>query len=379
MQVADRIHSVPEYYFSQKMHALHLLEKEGKKIVNMGIGNPDLPPPEAVVRALQKASTAISKHGYQPYKGIAELRLAIAAFYSKQYTVNLNPETEILPLAGSKEGIMHISMAFLNPQDKVLIPNPGYAAYSNVTNLLGAQPVYYDLIEDTNWQPDWEALEQKDLSNVKIMWVNYPNMPTGAKAEIQLFEKLVHFAKKNQILLVNDNPYSFILTEKPLSILSVQGSKEVVLELNSLSKSFNMAGWRIGMLCGSQEHIQAVLKVKSNMDSGMYYGLQAGAIAALNQDDTWFKKLNKIYFERRKIVYQIIDRLGGSYQNNSVGFFVWAQFPTTKNSVQWSDYLLEEKGIFVTPGSIFGSNGEGYLRFSLCVNTTELTAILNRL
>jgi aspartate/methionine/tyrosine aminotransferase len=352
--------------------------KQGKEIINLGIGNPDLPPPPTVIEALTQGANDLSKHGYQPYKGLPELREAIAIFYQKHYTVTLNYENEILPLAGAKEGIMHISMAFLNPGDAVLVPNPGYASYATVAKMLGAVPILYDLKLQNNWLPDFHDIEKKDLSKVKIMWVNYPNMPTGAGASYELFEELITFAEKHQILLVNDNPYSFILTKKPLSILSINGAKNTALELNSLSKSFNMAGWRVGMLAGAQKHIDTVLKVKSNMDSGMFYGLQTGAIAALNIDTSWYIKQNTLYKQRRKLIWQIASKIGTTYNPDSVGFFVWAKLPEGQNDKQISDYLLQEKAIFVTPGSIFGSNGKGYLRFSLCVPENTLLNVLDR-
>lgn len=378
MQQADRLHDIQEYYFAHKLREVRDLIEAGNPIINLGIGNPDLPPPISVIEAMEKGIKDLSKHGYQPYKGIPAFRKAIAAFYSKNYKVTINAEAEILPLAGSKEGIMHISMAYLNNGDAVLVPNPGYTTYTSVTKLMGAKPIYYNLKKKNNWFPDFDELEKQDLTKVKIMWVNYPNMPTGAEASYELFRKLIVFAKKHKILVINDNPYSFILTQKPLSILAIEGAKEVALELNSLSKSFNIAGWRVGMLLGAKKHIDNVIKVKSNMDSGMFYSLQEGAIAALQLNSKWFYKLNKTYSKRRKIVWKIIDRLGYTYDKNTVGLFVWAKLPNDSNSKEVTNYLLQEKHIFATPGSIFGTNGEAYLRFSLCVSENDLKEVLRR-
>ena len=379
MQAADRLNKIQEYYFSHKMREIQMMLDTGQSVINLGIGNPDLPPPKSVIRALNKSANNQSKHGYQPYKGLPEFRKTIAEFYSKHYEVDLNPDNEILPLAGAKEGIMHISMAYLNTGDTVLIPNPGYASYTAVTKMLGASPIFYDLKSENNWQPDFEQLEQQDLSKVKIMWINYPNMPTGSRGSVTLFEKLIAFAKKHEILLINDNPYSFILNDNPMSILAIDGAKDIALELNSLSKTFNMAGWRIGMLSGAKNHIDNILQIKSNMDSGMFYGLQQGAIAALQIDHEWFSNLNKTYKKRRKLVWEIADKLGLSYDTDVSGFFVWAKLPKGENSMEKSDEILHKHHVFVTPGSIFGSNGEGYLRFSLCVNETVLNDILNKL
>lgn len=379
MQAAKRLDNIQEYYFSHKMREIQLMIESGKPIINLGIGNPDLPPPLSVIEALRKSVNDISKHGYQPYKGIPEFRQAIAQFYTKQYKVDLNPHDEILPLAGAKEGIMHISMAFLNTGDAVLIPNPGYASYTTISKMLGATPIFYDLESENNWQPNLDYLEQQDLSKVKIMWVNYPNMPTGSRGSIRFFEKLIAFAKKHDILLVNDNPYSFILNDNPMSILSINGAKDVTLELNSLSKTYNMAGWRIGMLLGAKKHIEHVLKVKSNMDSGMYYGLQKGAIAALQIGEKWHSNLNNTYHKRRELVWKIADILNLTYNIDASGFFVWAKLPAGTNAIKFSDKILQKHHIFITPGSIFGTNGEGYLRFSLCVNEQQLNEILKKL
>ncbi|MDY7396514.1 aminotransferase class I/II-fold pyridoxal phosphate-dependent enzyme [Aureibaculum sp. 2210JD6-5] len=376
---ANRLHSVQEYYFSQKLREVRQLKAEGKPIINIGIGSPDLDPPITVSRAMQNALEQNNIHGYQSYQGLPEFRDAISNFYNKYYNVAIDPENEILPLMGSKEGIMHISMAFLNAGDQVLIPNPGYPTYTSVTNLLEAETVYYDLNDENSWYPDLVALEKSDLSKVKLMWINYPHMPTGKNATLELYEDLVTFAKKHDILLINDNPYSFILNDNPQSILSVDGAKEVALELNSLSKTFNMAGWRVGMLLGSAENIQTVLKVKSNMDSGMFYGIQQGAIAALQSDPSWFANLNIIYEKRRNIAWKIADALGCTYDKNSSGLFVWAKLPIGLTAEQTADDLLYTYDVFLAPGTIFGSNGEGYIRLSLCVTEEILMEVLQRI
>lgn len=308
-----------------------------------------------------------------------ELRESIAAFYKSNFNVNVEPANEILPLMGSKEGILHISMAFLNLGDAALIPNPGYPTYTSVTNLVGAEPLYYDLVAENNWFPDLDALEKQDLSKVKIMWVCYPHMPTGAVATKEQLQALVKFAKKNNILLVNDNPYSFVLNTAPTSILSIESAKDCALELNSLSKTFNMAGWRVGMVLGSKEHLDAVLKVKSNMDSGMFYGIQKGAIAALKSSKDWFSDLNKVYASRRDLIFQLADKLNCTYDKNAVGMFVWAKLPADSvSSEEFIDEVLYSKNVFITPGTIFGSNGEGYIRFSLCVTQDKIKEAISR-
>lgn len=327
IEVANRLHTVEEYYFSKKLREVNQLMANGKPIINLGIGSPDLQPPQEVVEALTAGLLEGHAHKYQSYQGIPELREAIVGFYNTHYAVNLEAATEVLPLMGSKEGIMHISMAYLNEGDAVLIPNPGYPTYQAVTKLVGAKAVLYDLDAANNWLPDLERLEQMDLSRVKLMWVNYPHMPTGSQASDTLFEDLVAFAKRHNILIVNDNPYSFILNNSPKSILSVKGAKDVCLELNSLSKTFNMAGWRVGMLVGNHQHIKDVLKVKSNMDSGMFYGIQKGAIAALQCSKAWFDTLNTLYKKRRDLVWQLADALNCTYDEHATGLFVWAKLP----------------------------------------------------
>lgn len=376
---AKRLDTVEEYYFSSKLREVRQLQSEGKSIINMGIGSPDLSPSKAVIEAVTAAIQDENGHGYQSYQGLPELRKGMADFYQNQFGVALNPNNEILPLMGSKEGIMHISLAFLNEGDHVLIPNPGYPTYTSVTNLVGAVPVYYDLKEANAWEPDFAALEKLDLSKVKIMWLGYPHMPTGARGSLALFEELVAFAKKHNILLVNDNPYSFVLNDNPMSLLQIEGAKEVALELNSLSKTFNMAGWRVGMVLGNPEIIDAVLKVKSNMDSGMYYGIQKGAVAALNCDKSWFEDQNKIYRRRRELTEKLAEKLGCEVYKDGVGLFVWAKLPEGIESAEkFIDEILYEKHIFITPGTIFGSNGEGYIRFSLCVKEEKVQEAIDR-
>ena len=376
---ARRLNTVQEYYFSKKLREVAAMVAEGKPVINMGIGSPDLPAHPKVVAALKDSFDHPKVHQYQSYQGLPKLRQAIADFYDKHYQVTADPNSEILPLMGSKEGIMHISMAFLNPADKVLIPNPGYATYQSVTQLVEAEPVFYDLEADNHWQPNLEALDQMDLSMVKLMWVNYPHMPTGANAQKDTFEKLIAWAKQKDILLVNDNPYSFVLTDQPYSMMSVPGAKDAAMELNSLSKSFNMAGWRVGMVLGSKENINAVLKVKSNMDSGMFYGIQKGAIAALQAQEAWFKKLNDVYRQRRELIFKLATLMETDFDNHSSGMFVWAKLrDTTKSSVQFIEEILDKHHVFITPGSIFGSQGEGYIRFSLCVEASQISKAIER-
>ncbi|MFT6797456.1 MAG: LL-diaminopimelate aminotransferase [Maribacter sp.] len=379
IQTAKRLETIQEYYFSKKLREVRGLMAEGKPIINMGIGSPDLAPSMEVIASMQQAILEPGAHQYQSYQGLPELRSAFASFYKKRFNVLLEAQSEILPLMGSKEGIMHISMAFLNAGDQVLIPNPGYPTYTSVTNLVGAEPVMYDLTEQNDWLPDMDKLGQMDLSKVKLMWISYPNMPTGARITIEKMHELVTFAKKHQILLVNDNPYSFVLNDTPTSILQVPGAKEVALELNSLSKTFNMAGWRVGMVSGNAEHITAVLKIKSNMDSGMFYGVQQGAITALKSGDVWFQELNRTYSKRRELMFQLVDSIGATYDPNAAGMFIWAKLPiASKSSEEFIDELLHEKDIFIAPGTIFGSNGEGYIRFSLCVTEKKIKEAIKR-
>ena len=379
IRVADRLNHIEEYYFSKKLREVKKLELDGRPIINMGIGSPDISPPKKIIKSLEKSLYQKNAHRYQSYKGTDLLRNSIKRFYKKNYNVKLNSEKNILPLLGSKEGIMHISLAFLNPGDEVLIPDPGYPTYTSVTNIVGAKPVYYDLIQENSWLPDINKLNQMDLTKVKLMWINYPNMPTGADLDSNNFNELVLFAKKNKILIINDNPYSFILNDNPKSILSLKNSIDYCLELNSLSKSFNLSGWRVGMLIGSKKNIDSVLKIKSNMDSGMFFGIQMGAADALQLGDKWFKKINNIYYKRKKLVHQICDILNISYNPNSVGMFVWGKINSNKSSKEMTDYLLYKKNIFIAPGFIFGKNGEGYIRFSLCVDDELIIEAKKRL
>lgn len=367
IQTASRLGDVKEYYFSKKLREIAELQAAGKRIINLGIGSPDLSPADEVINALKIESTKDGHHQYQSYSGIIELRQAYADFYKKWYDVELNATNEVLPLIGSKEGIMHISMTFLEKGDEVLIPNPGYPTYRSVANLTGATIREYDLVEGNNWLPDLGQLAKQDLSKVKIMWVNYPHMPTGGQADVTFFECLIAFAKKHEILVVNDNPYSFILNDNPMSILSIEGAKEVALELNSLSKSHNMAGWRMGVLTGNSEYIQTILRFKSNMDSGMFKPMQLAAVEALKLDKKWFEKLNSTYKKRQQKVHHLFDILGCTYDTNAGGMFVWAKIPSNfKNGFEMTDYILEQTGVFITPGGIFGSNGDQYIRASLC-------------
>lgn len=380
IKTAERLKSVQEYYFSKKLREVRGLLAQGKPIINMGIGSPDLAPSTEVIRSVQNAILEEGAHQYQSYQGLPELRNAIATFYQDRFGVISDPYHEILPLMGSKEGIMHISMAFLNKGDQVLVPDPGYPTYTSVTKLVEAEPVYYNLTEGNGWFPNLDILESQDLSKVKLMWVSYPHMPTGATASRKQFSKLIAFAKRNNILLVNDNPYSFVLNPKPVSILGIDGAKEVCLELNSLSKTFNMAGWRVGFVLGNTAYIEAILKVKSNMDSGMFYGIQKGAIAALESTDEWYSNLNEVYKERRDLIYKLAKKLGCSYDENAVGMFVWAKLPMgIDSSEEYIDNILRDKDIFITPGTIFGNNGEGYIRFSLCVTKDKIQEAIDRL
>ncbi|MFC3415064.1 pyridoxal phosphate-dependent aminotransferase [Algoriphagus hitonicola] len=374
---AKRIDSIQEYYFSAKLREVNQLIAEGKPVINLGIGSPDLAPADSVKTALKNAADQSQAHGYQSYQGIPELRTAMAAYYEQAFDVSLNPFQEILPLMGSKEGIMHVSLAFLNPGDEVLIPNPGYPTYRSVTELLECHPMDYNLLE--NGEPDWEEIESRDLSKVKIMWVNYPHMPTGARGSKEIFSKLIRFAEKHQILLVNDNPYSHILNPNPMSILHVTGGKDVAMELNSLSKTFNIPGWRVGMLCGKAEWISAVLKVKSNMDSGMFLGIQKGAVAALNLPKSWFDELNQQYENRRKLVWQLADSLELSYTKEQSGLFVWCKLPEGKSADELVNFLLYEKNIFITPGHIFGSKGVQHVRISLCMPEFKILEAIKRI
>ena len=379
MKPANRIKQVSEYYFSKKLAEVKELQNQGNDIINLGIGSPDLPPHSDVLKELVYSSHQSDSNTYQQYRGLAELRNAFSTWYKKIYQVKLNPEKEILPLMGSKEGIMHISMAFCNPGDRVLIPNPGYPAYSTVSNLLNLDVQYYNLTKQNNWLPDLSELESLINDKCKIIWINYPHMPTGTTTDINSLKNLVDLAKSKNILLVNDNPYSLILNNEPLSLLSFLSEYENLMELNSLSKSHNMAGWRVGMIAGSSENINHILKVKSNFDSGMYKPIQLAAIEALKLEMDWYINLNIEYAKRRKLVWDILDNLDCSYSKESTGLFVWAKIPDKyMNSSDFSDYLLYQKGIFATPGLVFGSNGHKYIRFSLCASQGVLAKAISR-
>ena len=379
MNTAKRLDHIEEYYFSRKLKEVRYLISQEKPIINLGIGSPDLTPPKSTINNLIEALKYPTAHKYQSYNGIDSLRRAIKSFYFNNYNVDLNHEHEILPLIGSKEGIMHISLAFLDEADEVLIPNPGYPTYSSVTKIVGAKPIFYDLKESNSWLPNIKDLEKMNLSKVKIMWVNYPNMPTGSNCSVSFFNDLISFCEERNILLINDNPYSFILNDNPISLLMARKSKNC-LELNSLSKSHNMAGWRLGMVVGSKENISNILKIKSNMDSGMFLPIQVGAIDALNQSNNWYTDLNKIYLKRKKVVVKICEKLNLNFNKNGSGLFLWGKIPSNfKKSEDFIDELLYDKNIFITPGSIFGSNGEGYVRISLCCDEKKLKEALKRL
>lgn len=380
LPIAERLNGIGEYYFSQKLREIDELNKTGEPVINLGIGSPDMPPHPEVIKTLQEESVKSNLHGYQNYKGVPALRKAISNWYKKWYNVELNPDTEVLPLIGSKEGIMHISMAYLNNGDEVLVPNPSYPTYRSATQLAGGKCIEYELNEKNNWQPNFEELEKKDLSKVKLMWVNYPHMPSGQQPGKALFNKLVAFAKKHNILICHDNPYSFILNEKPVSLLSVEGAKEVAVELNSLSKSHNMAGWRIGMLCGSKEKIEDVLRFKSNMDSGMFLPLQLAAVKALGLGQQWHDELNAVYKKRREKAFELLTQLQCEYSKEQVGLFVWAKIPSEyANGYALSDEVLQKTKVFITPGGIFGTAGDRYVRVSLCSTEEKYSEALKRI
>ena len=380
ISTASRLNSVEEYYFSTKLKQIAQFKAEGIPVINIGIGSPDLAPSQKTIDALTAAAANPNNHAYQGYQGIPALRKAFADFYRTHYQVALNSDSEVLPLMGSKEGIMHIAMAYLEAGDETLIPNPGYPTYQAACSLAGAKVVPYELSEKTGWLPDLKALELRDLSKVKIMWVNYPHMPTGAKADHAFFDELRKFALKHSILIVNDNPYSFILNDKPISMLSVPGMMEVGIELNSLSKSHNMAGWRIGALLGKSEYLNPVLKFKSNMDSGMFLPLQLAAVEALSADIKWFEQQNEIYKSRQKRVFELLDLLGCTYDQAQSGMFVWAKTPNNYSSgYALSDQILIENAVFITPGGIFGSQGNEYIRISLCAKEEIFKEVIQRI
>lgn len=371
---AQRLEQVQEYYFARKLAEVRNLMAQGHEVVNLGIGDPDLPASEQTVEALTASARNGQHHGYQPYRSIPALRQAMARWYARTYQVNLDPETEVLPLLGSKEGIFHIAMAFLNPGDQVLVPNPGYPAYAAVTRLVNAEPVFFDLREENNWLPDMAALRRLDTSRVKLMWLNYPNMPTGALASEKDFEEIIAFVRERNILLVHDNPYSLVLNEKaPISILHAAGAMDCCLELNSLSKSFNMAGWRVGMVAGQKDYLDAIIAVKSNLDSGMFLPLQHAAMAALDNSPAWHQERNSVYRRRREKVYELLDVLGCHYSKEATGMFVWGRVPDHIREVEvFLDKILYEAHVFLTPGKIFGSNGERYVRISVCATEENI-------
>lgn len=377
---ANRLQTVQEYYFSRKLKEIRHMRESGKDVINIGIGSPDLNPSKSTIQALISTAQQDGIHGYQSYVGLPELRAAMAHFYQQTYGVSLDSRHEILPLTGSKEGIMHISMAYLNVGDGVLVPNPGYLTYTSVSNLLGANIHAYPLNARNNWQPDWDFLENNDWTNTKILWLNYPNMPTGADAQYATFDRLIAFAYKHKLLIINDNPYSLILNSKPKSILQCDGAKAVALELNSLSKSHNMAGWRVGMLVGQADYLQNVLKVKSNMDSGMFRGIQKAAIKALHNSRMWYEQQNQIYARRKIFAQKILDELKCKHNQNQVGMFVWAKIPDYITNVEaWVDEILYRTHVFITPGFIFGSAGKRYVRISLCCTEKRLQEALKRI
>lgn len=380
IKTASRLEGIGEYYFSQKLREIESLNKEGKDILNLGIGSPDLPPHPEVIKVLQENAAKDNTHAYQSYKGSPILRNAISQWYKQWYGVDLNPDTEVLPLIGSKEGIMHICMTYLDKGDEALIPDPGYPTYSSAVKLAGGIPITYHLSEQQQWQPDLEALSKMDLSKVKLMWVNYPHMPTGQIPSGDFYASLIAFAKKHGILICHDNPYSFILNDQPSSLLSVSGAKDVVLELNSLSKSSNMAGWRVGMLCGAKERIDEVLRFKSNMDSGMFLPVQLAAAKALSLGKDWYDGINAIYAKRREKVFELLSLLDCTFSKDQVGMFVWAAIPDTfKDGYELSDRVLYGASVFITPGGIFGEAGKKYIRVSLCGTVEKFEEAIERI
>lgn len=383
IEAADRLGGVKPYYFAQKLEEIRQLVASGKDVISFGIGSPDLAPADTVLDSLHKESSKADAHGYQAYKGLQDLRNQMSTWYKNTYQVSLSADTEILPLMGSKEGVLHTTLAFVNPGDEVLVPNPGYPTYTSLTKLLGGNIKHYDLKEENGWYPDFEALEKEDLSKVKLMWLNYPHMPTGTPAKDEVFKQYIAFAKKHNILLCHDNPYSLVLNKnKPTSILAFEGAKEVAIEFNSFSKSHNMAGWRLGMLVGAKDYIDLALRVKSNIDSGMFKGLQVAGVEALKLDDAWHAERNEVYAERREVCWQILDKLGFDYSKDQEGMFIWAK-PKAESGIKdipaFIDNLLADKLIFFTPGMIFGSNGNDYLRLSLCVPVDRMKEALGRL
>lgn len=380
VEPARRVMQVKEYYFSKKLKEVAMLNKQGLDIISLGIGGPDLPPHKKVIDTLCAVAKKNDTHGYQPYVGLPELRKAYSDWYYRWYGVQLDSEYEIQPLIGSKEGILHTTLAFVNPGDGVLVPNPGYPTYTSVSKLAEAKIYTYNLTEKNGWYPNFDELENLPLDEIKLMWVNYPNMPTGTPATIELFEQLVAFCKKHNIVIVNDNPYSFILNDKPISILSVEGAKNIAIEMNSLSKSHNMAGWRMGMLASNRQFIEWILKVKSNIDSGQFKPAMEAAVEALGCDKDWYETLNKVYARRRKIAERIMEALGCEFDSSQKGLFLWGKIPqTAESSEKFADQILYEARVFLTPGFIFGSNGERYIRISLCAKEDKMEEALSRI
>ena len=381
IEPAKRLGLVSEYYFSRKLKEVAQMNAEGKDIISLAIGSPDMPPSQQTIDKLCEVANNPNAHGYQPTMGTPELRNAMADFYRRWYGVELNPQTEVQPLIGSKEGILHVTLAFVNPGEQVLVPNPGYPTYTSLSKILGAEIVNYDLMEDNGWQPDFEALEKMDLSKVKLMWTNYPNMPTGGAARMETYERLVAFARKHNIVVVNDNPYSFILNEKPLSLLQVPGAKDCCIEFNSMSKSHNMPGWRVGMLATNAQFVQWILKIKSNIDSGTFRGIQLAAAEAYRNSEQWHREANiETYGRRRKYAEQIMEVLGCKYDPNQVGMFLWGKIPEKyANAEELTERVLHEARVFITPGFIFGSKGERYIRISLCAKEEKMREALERI
>ena len=378
---AERLSLVSEYYFSRKLKEVAQMNAEGKDIISLAIGSPDMPPSEKTIQTLCEVASRPDTHGYQPTMGTPELRKAMADFYKRWYGVELNHATEIQPLIGSKEGILHVTLAFVNPGEEVLVPNPGYPTYTSLSKILGAKVVNYDLMEDNGWQPDFDQLESMDLSKVKLMWTNYPNMPTGGNARMETYERLVDFARRHNIVVVNDNPYSFILNEKPMSLLQVEGAKDCCIEFNSMSKSHNMPGWRVGMCATNPTFISWILKIKSNIDSGTFRGIQLAAAAALSNEAEWHREANiETYARRRKYAERIMDVLGCKYDSNQVGMFLWGRIPDIySNCEELTERVLHEARVFITPGFIFGSKGERYIRISLCAKEEKIQNALERI
>ena len=378
---ADRLSQVTEYYFSRKLKEIDRLNAEGKDIISLAIGSPDMPPSRQTIDKLCEVAQQAGSHGYQPTMGTPELRQAMTGFYKRWYGVNIDPQTEIQPLIGSKEGILHITLAFVNPGDKVLVPNPGYPTYTSLNKLLGANVVTYNLRENDGWQPDFEQLEAMDLTGVRLMWTNYPNMPTGAPARMDTYRRLVSFARRHNIVVVNDNPYSLILNEKPVSLMQVEGAKDCCIELNSMSKSHNMPGWRVGMCVSNRQFIQWLLKVKSNIDSGTFRGIQLAAAEAYNNSDTWHHQANiDTYRRRRSLAEAIMQELGCEYGGDQVGMFLWGKIPDQfATAEELTEKVLHRARVFITPGFIFGSNGERYVRISLCAKDEKMEEALKRI